>query len=351
MTPRRFAWLLAVAIAVIALAMWLSSRRHLERDLTAGEPVLPGLEQSVNSVTAVNLRKSDGTHATIGKTTSGWNVAERGWPADITKVRKLLLDLGALTIVEEKTRVPANYPQLGVEDLSSAKASGTLVEAVAPTRTMAIIIGKPSGAKSGFVRIVGAPQSLLAAPLISVDADPKSWLEHDLIDIGAARVRAVEEKPAEGAAFSVTRDKPGPGSFTVSPIPKGRSLTGPAAADAIAGALSALTLDDVRKLEDVPQSQISHVIFRTFDGLEVDVAGRKDAAHSLVALSAHSTAKETEAEAAKLNARCQGWEFEIADYKYASLFTPLEDLLVKPPEPAKKPAGGAHAAKSVPTTR
>ena len=48
-------------------------------------------------------------------------------PADTTKVRKLLLDLGALNIVEEKTRLPANYPQLGVEDVSSPKASGTAV--------------------------------------------------------------------------------------------------------------------------------------------------------------------------------------------------------------------------------
>ena len=32
----------------------------------------------------------------------------------------------------------------------------------------------------------------------------------------------------------------------------------------------------------------------------------------------------------------QGWEFEIPDYKYAALFSPLEDLLAKPPEPAKK---------------
>lgn len=349
MNARRFTWLVLAAIAVIALAIWLSSRRHLDRDLAAGELVLPGLEQSVNTVTTINLRKGDGMHTTLAKGTDGWSVSERSWPADVSKVRKLLLDLGALNIVEEKTRLPANYPQLGVEDVSSPKAAGTLVELVQPPHPRSIIIGKGSGAKAGFVRVVGAPQSLLAAPLISIDADPKSWLEHDLIDIGSARVRSVEEKPAEGGAYSLTRDKPGQGNFVVTPVPKGRTLNGPAAVDAIAGALSALTLDDVRKAQDVPKSQISHVVYRTFDGLELDIAGRKEPAHSLLALSAHAAAKDTEAEAAKLNARLQGWEFEVPDYKYSAIFTPLEDLLVKPPEPPKK--SKAPADKSIPTTR
>jgi Domain of unknown function (DUF4340) len=353
MNTRRFIWLLVAALAVIALAIWVSSRRHLDRDLTAGDLVLPGLEQRVNSVSSIDVRKGDGTHATLVRSGSAWKVSERDWPADLSKVRKLLLDLGALTIVEEKTRLPANYPALGVEDVSSAKAGGTVVEVVMPSGSSAIIIGKPSGGKSSFVRVAGTPQSLLATPLISADADPKSWLEHDLIDIGSARVRAVEEKPAEGPAFSVSRDKPAEENFTVSPIPKGRSLTGPAAAEGIAGALGALTLDDVRKAQDVPQSQVSHAVYHTFDGLDLDLAGRKDQSHSLLAISVRSSNKQTEAEAAKLNARLQGWEFEIPDYKYTAIFTPLEDLLVKPPQPAKKPATGAHAGKATapPTTR
>jgi hypothetical protein len=350
MTPRRFTWLLLAAVLVIALAIWLSSRRPLDRDLTAGQLVLPGLEQSVNAVTTVHLRKGDGARTTLSKGANGWTVAERQWPADLSKVRKLLLDLGALNIVEEKTRLPANYPQLGVEDVSTPKAAGTLVELIAGAHTTAIIIGKGSGAKAGFVRVAATPQSLLAAPLVSVDADPKTWLDKELIDIGTAQVRAVEEKPAEGPGYTVARDKPDQTSFTVSPIPKARTLTGPAAADGIAAALSALTLDDVRKAQDVPQSQISHVIYRTFDGLQIELAGRKDTAHSLIAISAHAGDKQSEAQAAKINARCQGWEFEIPDYKYSAIFTPLEDLLVKPVAPLKKGAVPTPTQSS-PTSR
>jgi Domain of unknown function (DUF4340) len=355
MSARRVVLLLAAGVALIGFALWLSSRRHLERAVNAGDLVLPGLEHSVNSVTTVRLRRGDDTHTTLNREGSGWLVAERGWPADVGKLRKLLLDLGALNVVEEKTRLPANYPALGVEDVSSPKASGTLIEVVSAATRWAIIIGKSSSGKSGYVRPAGLPQSLLAAPLLSVDADPKGWLVRELIELPTRRVREVEERPLSGPAFRAARDK-ADGNFAVSPRPKGRELSGPGAAEPLAGALTALTLDDVRKGAPPADAPLAHAVFRTFDGLEVEVTGRKDGTHSLVALSARSTQQPAAPEADKLNARSQGWEFEIPDYKYSALFTPLEDLLKPPPPlplkkhvaPAKKPSPAAAPAPTAP---
>jgi hypothetical protein len=353
MSARRVAWLLVAGLAVIGFAIWLSSRRHLDRDLGAGALVLPGLEQSVNAVTIVTLRKGDDTHATLRKDGSGWSVGERSWPADVSKVRKLLLGLGALNIVEEKTRLPANYPQLGVEDVNSPKATGTRVDVTAPARSWALIVGKPSGAKSGYVRVANTPQSLLAAPVLTVDADPKGWLDNGLIDLSADRVREVEEQPADGPAFNATREKKEQRNFTVQPLPKGRQLSGPGVADSIAAALSALALDDVHKAAAVTDAPRSRAVFRTFDGLEVELDGRKDGTHALVTLTAQSTAKDTAAEADKLQARLRGWEFEIPDYKYSAIFTPLEPLLQPLPTAAKKDAptkktAGDHADSKSP---
>jgi hypothetical protein len=344
MSGRSVAWLLAAGLAVIAFAIWLSSRRHLERDMAAGALVLPGLEHNVNTVTSVGLRKGDDTHATLKKDGAGWSVGERAWPADIGKVRKLLLDLGALNIVEEKTRLPSNYSQLGVEDVSSPKSTGTRVDVAAPARTWALIVGKPSGAKSGYVRVADRPQSLLAAPLVSVDADPKGWLDHALIDVRVERVREVEERPAEGPAYKAAREKKEQPDFVVSPLPKGRQLSGPSAADGLAAALSALTLEDVRKAGAPDATPRSHAVFRTFDGLEVELAGRKDGTHTLISISARSTTNDTANEAEKLEARVHAWEFEIPDYKYASIFTPLDQLLQPVPVPAKKVAATKKTA-------
>ena len=336
MNARRVVALLAAGLALIVFAMWIASQRHLERAALAGDLVLPGLEHNVNAVTEVGLRKGDGTGTTLKRDSAGWSVAERGWPADPGKVRKLLLDLGALNIVEEKTRLPANYPQLGVQDVSSPTATGTRIEVITPARTWALIVGKSSGAKSGYVRLANASQTLLAAPLLTVDADPKGWLDHALIDLAPERVRQVDERPIEGAGFSATRDKKEQTDFTVTPVPRGRELTAPGAADPIAGSLSSLTFDEVAKAGAAADPKVAHALFRTFDGLEVNVAGRKDGARALVTIHTHATAKQTEAEAQQRNARLGGWEFAIPDYKYAAIFRPLEDLLKKPPAPVKK---------------
>jgi len=344
MTPRRVAMLLLAGLVVIGLAMWLASRRHLERATLAGDLVLPDLEHNINAVNQVALRKGDGTHVTVQKDESGWRVAERGWPADASKLRKLLLDLGALNIVEEKTRQPANYPQLGVEDVSSPRAGGTRIDLSATGRSWALIVGKSSTAKAGYVRVASAPQSLLAAPLLSVDADPKGWLDRGLLDIAAERVRQVEEHPAEGAAFSLAREKKEQADFAVTPLPKGRELSAPGAADPIAGALAGLTLEDVGKPQAAaPKS--SHALFRTFDGLQLDVAGHKEGTRCLISISTRSSAQQTEAEAHTLDARLAGREFDIPEYKYVTIFRPLEELLKKPPEPAKKASQAAAPGK------
>jgi hypothetical protein len=345
MTPRRVTFLLIAGVLVIALAVWLSSKRHVERATLAGDPVLPGLEKSsLNSVTEVRLSKGDGTRTTLKKGATDWSVAERGYPADSGKVRKLLLDIAALNVVEEKTRAAENYPTLGVEDINSAKAAGTRVDAVTSARTYSLIVGRSSGAKSGYVRVVNAPQSLLAAPLISVDADPRRWLDHTLIDILQERIKEVAVKPADGAGYTATRANKEQPDFTVAEVPKGRELSNPAAADPIAGSLGGVSLDDVQHVPQTPPAAAAHAIFTTFDGLKIDVAGRKDGSKTLVSLTPSSTAKQTEAEAKTLAARVTGWEFEIPSYKYDGMFRPLEDLLKKPPEPAAKK--GARDSKS-----
>jgi hypothetical protein len=342
---------LVAAVLVIVLAIWLSAKRPVHEATQAGTAILSGLENNtLNSITEVRLAKGDGTKTTLRKGTADWTVAERDYPADSGKVRKLLLDLATLKVVEEKTHVPENYPALGVEDTNSAKATGTHIELVTPAKTYTLIVGKSSGAKSGYVRVANAPQSFLATPLVTVDTDPKRWLDHTLIDIAQERIQQVAVKPAEGPAYTAAREKKEQSDFTVPEVPKGRELSNPAAADPIAGSLASVSLDDVQRAPQTPPAGGSHATFTTFDGLKIDVAGRKDGSRGLVTLTPSSTAAATEAEAKTLNGRLKGWEFEIPSYKYDGLFKPLEDLLKKPPEPAVKGGKGAKKAADVPAS-
>jgi len=353
MTPRRLTALFVAGLGLIVLAIWLSSNRHLERATSAGERVLPGMVQALNSITEVRLVKGDETHTTLKKGATDWTVDERGYPADSGKVRKLLLDLASLNVVEEKTRTPANFPQLGVEDVNSPKATGTRVEASSQGKTYSLIIGKSSSAKSGYVRVSGAEQSLLAAPSLTVDADPKRWLDRTLLDVPQDKVKDFTVKPADGPAYTASRPAKNKTDFSVSDIPKGRELSNPTAADPTAGALAGLTLDDAQHAPaTAPDPKtLSHATFHTFDGLAVDVTGRKDGQRTLISVAATSSDQAAEAQAQALTARTRGWEFEIPAYKYDGIFRPLEDLLKKPETPAKKAAADSKkpAASPLPT--
>ena len=84
MSGRRVAVLLIAAIALVIGAIWLASQRRLERARLPGDLVLPGLEHHVSEVTQLSLAKGNGTRTTLKKDASGWNVAERSWPADLS---------------------------------------------------------------------------------------------------------------------------------------------------------------------------------------------------------------------------------------------------------------------------
>lgn len=329
LSSRGLGALFAAGVVLIALALWVSSRNPSADAAGANQLVLPGLEHDLNAITQVKLVKGDGTHATLKKGATDWIVAERGYPADSSRVRKLLLDLANLKVLEEKTSNPGSYSEIGVEDVSSPKATGTRIELVEPGKTVSLIVGKLSGTDGTFVRVAGAKQSALASPQLTPETDPRRWLDSKLIALPQSRIKEVALKPATGPAYTVSRASAKEADFTVSDLPKGRELTSTSAPDSVAGALASLSLDDVRKAGG-PGSDPAHAKFETFDGLTVDVTGRKDGDNRYITLTAESSAKGTAEEAKDLNARLDGWEVQIPGYQYDAIFQPLDGLLKKP---------------------
>jgi len=334
----RPAQLLSLAVAGIVLAgagAWLVSRHGAQSEAETQGAVLPLKQADLNAVTQLRIFKGDGSHTTLHRDATRWVVAERGYPADSGQVRKLLLDLSALQIEEQKTSDPALYSKLGVEEPRGAQTLSTGVNLDLNAKTLGLIVGKTSGTGSVYVRVAGTAQSLLASPQLTPDADPRHWLDRSILDIAADQVNEVDVKAASGPEYAVK-------GSAVTPLPKGRELADPSAPAAQAGALLGLQLDDVRKAgAHAPAAQ---AIFRTGDGLILTLAGISEGETRYLTVAATASAPAAQQRAQDLNARLAGWEFELPGYRYDTLFRPLEQLLK--PLPAPKPSAAAKPAHS-----
>lgn len=327
-TTRRVAGLAVAAVVALAVGLWMARDDDASGYAEAGARVLPGLAESLSEVNAVTIRKTGGLVTTLTRTDAGWLVAERQYPVDTGRLRKLLLDLGSMTVLEEKTSDPHSFAKLGVEDAESAGARSSRIDVTTPTKTYSLLIGRAGGTKDVFVRGAEAKQALLASPQILVEADPRRWIDHSIVDVPLARVARLEVTPVTGSAYSARRDDPKAG-FVLDSESRPPAPVIESDLQAVAESLAALTADDVRELPANPSSPAAttqSLRLVTFDGLSISVRGYKEASRFWVRFSAES---DTPADAAKakeastLNSRGASHEFEIPAYKYDALFRSL----------------------------
>jgi hypothetical protein len=341
MSRQRFALLLIAALVVITGALYLAKERNQPQE-TQGVALLPSLANDLNTVTAVLVRKGSATPTlTLHKTGERWTVAERAdYPADVAKIRKLLLSLRDAKIVEQKTADPARFSTIGVEDPAAGEpatlpALGAEVTVAAPGRKYAVIVGKPVG-EGTFVRRVGENQTYSVEPALSMETEPRFWIDSRLLDVPVALIQSVDVKPAAGAAYSVHRLNPADNSYSLDGVPAGRKALDAHALAPGPTTFSSLTAEDVAPAGNVDFGQASQVVVTLTDGNIITLTGTVNADKHWLEVKATKDAA--------LTAKTQGRAVEIASYRYDAIFKPLEQLLVPKEQPAKPAAPGASPA-------
>jgi hypothetical protein len=369
---QRGRWTLVLLAAVlIAAAIYVSTARRGDRPAGAGELLYPGLEASLDDVTTIRIKgPGDATVVTLQRAETGWHVAERSdFAADSSRVRTLLLGLAQARTIEEKSSLPANYPSLGVEDLTAPDATGTGVELDGLANPVSLIVGKSTGARSTFVRRMGEAASWQVGTTLTLERDPAKWLATELLDIGADRIQSVELTIQGKRPWIAAKASRADLNFKVSGKPAGGSdSAADSSADRVATALAGLRLVDVRPAADSREKPAASAIYRTFDGLVLTIDGytEGDKHHVRVRPSMDETASrryfatssapahkdgaaeplpaeptagaapepgetpearapesvlaQTRAEVAKLETRLEGWAFEIPSWSYDAIF-------------------------------
>jgi hypothetical protein len=338
MSRQRFVLLIVVALAAIAAALYVSTQRNAQRE-TPGLALLPALPEDLNAVSAVTVRKGSAKPTlTLHKTGRQWSVAERAdYPADVSKLRTLLVSLRDARIVEEKTVDPARFPQIGVEDPVDAGAAGAEVAVVTAGGTSAVIVGKAVG-NGNFVRRRGENRSYSVEPSISLETEPRFWIDARLIDAPVALIQSIEHKPAAGLSFALHRLNPADNTFSLDAVPVGRKAKDGHALAPSPSMLTGLNAEDVAAANTVDFSSPSQVIVTLTDGKVLTLVG--------TAVGDKHWIQVTSTKDADLTAKTQGRAFEIASYRYDEIFKPLEQFLEPPPP--KTPAAPKPALKAAP---
>jgi hypothetical protein len=355
MSRKHFSWLLVITVVVAVAVLLVPGRTGHESD-HATKLLLPDLAPQVNDIAWMRIvGPGTETIVTLLRQGDSWNVEEAaGYRADWTKLKKLLADLAQAEIVETKTANPEYYDRLGVEDLSSPEAGGVLIEFDADSGVPALIVGKPAQGRSGrYVRLRDAEASALVDRDLDVPTDRSGWLDRAVIDIPDEEVLEVSISQQNGQRLRIAKVSADEENFTLQDIPAGREARSDWTVNAPAGALSALTLEDVRPAAELDWTGAAHYSLVTADRLVIDAdllllpadsedESAQDAYWIRLQAGVYPTALAGQAEqddvaaaigerAAALNRDLDGWAYRIPKYKYDAMVKRLDDLL-KPPE-------------------
>lgn len=343
MTQRTVTTLAAIAVGLVLLLVVV---RNVDMDGTrvaTGRLLLPEFAPLANDIREVSIAGA-GDGVTLRREDDGWVVVERDdYPADMGKLRPLVIALSEASIVEEKTSNPELYARLGLGDPGDGTAEdgegegeGTRVTVSGEAVISTVIFGNTAQGENRYARVADEPGSYLVDVNPVLPQSAGEWLDPQITDIAADTVRLVTIEHADGERIELARpDDAETADYVAVNLPEGRELTYPSVGNGIAGALDDLELEDVRRQSEGDAGTTA--VFATADGLEVSVelieeGNEEETSDAAIWLrfSASANGDGAKAAADALNERLENREFRVAGYKTQLMTKRWDDLLKEP---------------------
>ena len=211
MTSRRLLTLIVAALIAIGAGVWLATRQASTVAVQERAALYPELKQQLDAVKSVGIYKAGDVRAVeLMRQNGGWGVSERaGYPADESRLRKLLRSLADAKVYEEKTSNPASYKSLGVEDIKDSAAAGVRLELTGQQTPVNLLVGKSGvGGESHYVRRAGEAQSWLVDGNIDASATPDAWLRKDILEVSADRVQSASVSIKGKKTYTAAKEQP-----------------------------------------------------------------------------------------------------------------------------------------------
>lgn len=372
----------AVVTVIVAGAAWSISQQRAPQREVGTPPLYPALSNKINEVARMEVKSQSGEVALV-RDGGGWVIENRDrYPARFEEIKRAIIHIAELKILEPKTRLPDMYSHIGVEDISApqSKSSQVTMKDASGQALASLLIGKErttGGASepARYVRKAGEEQAYLVEGDLQVSADPMDWAERELLSVEADRIREVTIEHPGQSTVTLRREKPADVDLELQGIPEGHKTRSAATATSLASALEALRFDDVRASDAVAWPAESTVTtLRGFNGLVAVVRTAKidDRQYSRLEFSfdpagvtaaadaqpkpedeppvipvGEATPPAVRKEQAEvpvadevkaLNERVQNWIYVLPEFKRSMLTKTMEDLIAKQEAPKPPPA-------------
>lgn len=346
--------MLVVALVVFAGAWWFAGERRPATEVTRAE-LMPELLDSVNEVAAITL-ESGGRKTRLEQDGNGWVVASSDrYPADVEQVKKLVLELASLRVLEVKTSDPEKHARLGLAAPDSEGSTALLVALTnaAGDAVADILIGDEGKAgvnATRYVRRVGQDQSFLVAGELDYSVESREWMSTQIVDVQPERIVTVAVTPRGGEPYQLSRLLGEQGQLLLVDLPPDEEERSRATTESMGTFLSQLRFDDVRAAVAVNGLEPKFTAhYQTREGVDIEVAGYTLDDEVWLAFSAshdpalvvdderlpevpaaamimgpgaeqpEPTRYEGDAVAADLNARTSGWVYKVPSFKLSML--------------------------------
>lgn len=355
--------ILAVVTALaVALAAWVVIDRQASQTLAKPSGKLfPDLESRVNDVAKVEVVTPTETFTVVRHDGGAWTMPSKGdYPVQFETVKQAVVGMSSLRPLEARTAAPDRYGKLRVTaptpDSEAGDGEGNLLRLIgADDKPIAeVIVGKlksvPTTAREGwyYVRKPDEAQSWLASGRIEVFETGTAWLDPKTPTIPRKRMYQVTAINQKGEEVIVERDLPSTSDFKLLTVPDGRKPRHSSVGNALGSSLGFMSFEDAGKAADIDFAGGRKVVFRTFDGviINVDIVEREKGAWWATFAASHDPAasiaenlpeKEREIlldpegaaeEVRKINERFGGWAYRLPEYKSKDFSADLDTVTV-----------------------
>ncbi|WP_084602748.1 DUF4340 domain-containing protein [Rubritepida flocculans] len=331
MISRRGLLLLGLAgTGALGAGLWFAPPGEEQGRFAPGDLAYPGLAERLGGAARIEVIRH-AQRVTLLREGESWRIEElEGYPARPGRVRETLTGLTELRLIEERSSDAAAHARLGVDDPASPGSTALRLRVLDASGAplVDLLLGRRRVRTQGaapetvYLRRAGEARAWLAEGRLVADADPQLWVDRDIANLPAERLRRAEIRRAGEEPLVVAREA-APEAPLRLVAPENAPSPDPLALDEIGRAFEMLTFTEVRRAgPDLPGEALGEARFLYTDEVTLTAWPRLHEGQFWVVLRA-----EGGPEAQALEARLRGWAYQLGQWKEKAIIPRLADLM------------------------